>query len=258
MELLEREQFFSELDAILDDVAAGNGRFVLVSGEAGIGKSSLVERFVEAHEKQARVLWGVCDALLTPRPLGPLHDIAHKTQGNLLTLLEEEAPRASIFSAVLDELGNGRTPAIAVIEDVHWADEATIDLLKFLGRRINRINSLLIVTYRDDEVSADHPLRLALGDLPNRSIARLRLSPLSEAGVNILAERAGCRIEDLYAVTGGNPFFVTEALASKEPGVPVTVSDAVLSRAARLSPASREVLKLVSVVPGSRESLSPR
>ena len=249
MELLERKQFLDQLEAMFSDVAAGSGHFAVVSGEAGIGKTSLVERFAEAHQKQARVFWGACDALFTPRPLGPLYDIAHQTQGKVLALLEEEAPRASIFSAVLDELGNTRTPTIMVMEDVHWADEATLDLLKFLGRRINRTKSMLIVTYRDDEVGAEHPLRFVLGDLPHRSVARLRLPPLSEAGVDVLAERAGRRIEDLYAVTGGNPFFVTEALASKEGGVPVTVRDAVLSRAARLSPAPRAVLELVSVVP---------
>jgi len=251
MELLEREQFLAELEAILDGVTAGKGRFVLVSGEAGIGKSWLVERFVESHKSQARVLWGACDALFTPRPLGPLYDIAHQTQGNLLTLLEEGAPRTSIFSAALDELGDEHTPSLTVIEDVHWADEATLDLMKFLGRRINRINSMLVATYRDDEVGADHPLRLVLGDLPH--LARLRLPPLSEAAVEQLAEEAGRPLEELYAVTGGNPFFVTEALASKESGVPVTVRDAVLSRAARLSPASSAVLQLVSVVPARTE-----
>lgn len=253
MELLEREHFLGELEAILSDVIAGNGRFVLVSGEAGIGKTSLVEHFAEAHKTQARVLWGSCDALFTPRPLGPLYDIAHQTQGPLLVLLEDEAPRVSIFSAVLDELESARQPTIAVTEDVHWADEATLDLLKFLGRRINRINSMLVVTYRDDEIGAEHPLRLVLGDLPHRSVARLRLPPLSEDAVERLAESAGRGIEDLYAVTGGNPFFVTEALESKEPGVPVTVHDAVVSRAARLSPASRAVLELVSVVPARTE-----
>ncbi len=240
MELLEREQFLGELEAILSDVAVGNGRLVLVSGEAGIGKTSLVERFATAQQTQARVFWGACDALFTPRPLGPLYDIAQQTRSNLLALLEEEAPRAAIFSAALDEMKQGRAPSITVIEDVHWADEATLDLLKFLGRRITRINSMIVVTYRDDEVGADHPLRLVLGDLPPRSVARLRLPPLSEDAVERMAEGAGRRPEELYAVTGGNPFFVSEALASKEPGVPVTVRDAVLSRAARLSPAARE------------------
>jgi DNA-binding CsgD family transcriptional regulator len=253
MELLEREQFLVELEALLNDVAAGNGRLGLVSGEAGIGKTSLVERFAEEHKAQARFLWGACDALFTPRPLGPLYDIAQQSQGNLLDLLEEEASRASIFSAALDELKGGLKPSIMVIEDVHWADEATLDLLKFLGRRISRINSMIIVTYRDDEVGAEHPLRLVLGDLPHRLVARLRLPPLSEEAVKGLADRASRHIEDLYLVTCGNPFFVTEALQSQEEGVPVTVRDAVLSRAARLSQAARAVLQLVSVVPTRTE-----
>src|SRR5262245_11916218 len=250
MELLEREQFLAELEAIRSDVVAGTGRLVLVSGEPGIGKTSLVEHFAEDHPQ---VLWGACDALFTPRPLGPLYDIAHQTRGRLLALLEEEAPQAVIFSAVLNELENAEPLSLVVIEDVHWADQSTLDLLKFLGRRISRIKSMLIVTYRDDEVSADHPLRLVLGDLPHRSVARLRLPPLSANGVQTLSERAGRSIEDLHAVTGGNPFFVTEALASKERGVPVTVSDAVLSRATRLSSAARDVLELVSVVPARAE-----
>jgi predicted ATPase len=253
VELLERQEFFGELEAILSDVVAGNGRFVLVSGEAGIGKTSLLEKFTAAHKAQVRVLWGACDALFTPRPLGPLYDIAHETQGDLLERLEEEAPRASIFSAALDELENEHTPSITVIEDVHWADEATLDLLKFLGRRINRLGSMIVVTYRDDQVGVDHPLRQVMGDLPNRAVKRLLLSPLSAAAVDALAASAGRSIEDLHAVTGGNPFFVTEVLASKDSGVPVTVRDAVLSRAARLSPAARSVLELVAVVPARTE-----
>ena len=249
MELLEREGLLDELEGILEAVAAASGCILLVSGEAGIGKTTLVERFAERHNTKARVFWGACDALFTPRPLGPLYDIAPQAQGELLALLEQQAPRSSIFSAVVDELQKTKVPSITVVEDVHWADEATLDLLKFLGRRISRIKSMLIITYRDDEVSADHPLRLVLGDLPHRSVARLRLLPLSEAGVNMLAERAGRRTEDLYEVTGGNPFFVTEALASKGAGIPSTVRDAVLSRAARLSSAARAVLDLASVVP---------
>src|SRR5262245_39336527 len=249
MELLERGEFFDELEVILEAVAAGSGRIVLVSGEAGIGKTALVEGFAERHNTKAQVFWGACDALFTPRPLGPLYDIAPQTQGELHTLLEQQAPRTSIDSARLSELQKTKAPSITVVEDVHWADEATHDLLKFLGRRISRIKSMLIITYRDDEVGPDHPLRLVLGDLPQRSVARLRLLPLSEAGVNTLADRAGRQIGDLYEVTGGNPFFVTEALASKQAGIPSTVRDAVLSRAVRLSPASRAVLELVSVVP---------
>ncbi len=126
-------------------------------------------------------------------------------------------------------------------------------LLKFLSRRINKLNSLLVITYRDDEVRADHPLRLVLGDLPRSFVRSVRLPPLTHDAVDELAARAGKRIDDLYAITAGNPFFVTEALAGQDPGVPVSVSDAMLSRLARLTPAARAVVELVSVVPKKAE-----
>ncbi len=253
MDLLEREDLLVQLDTVLNEVASGKGRLVFISGEAGIGKTSLVESFVANLEKRARVLWGACDALFTPRPLGPLYDIAHQTHGKLLEQLNEEAPRNLIFSSVLAELEKQPPITLAVIEDAHWADEATLDLLKFLGRRVARINALLVVTYRDDEVGADHPLKLVLGDMPPRSVARIRLSPLSQAAVNKLADQAARPVEDIYAITRGNPFFVSEVLAHPETNVPVTVSDAVLSGAARLSHEAREVLEFVSVIPAKAE-----
>jgi ATP/maltotriose-dependent transcriptional regulator MalT len=252
MDLLERAEFFEQLLDTLAEVKLGHGRVALVTGEAGIGKTSLVEQFAETQKNECRVLWGACDALFTPRPLGPLYDIAQQLRGNLINLLENEAPRAAIFSAALDELQN-HTSTLLVIEDVHWADEATLDLLKFLGRRINKLNSLLVITYRDDEVRAEHPLRLVLGDLSRPSVRRLRLPALSEDAVAELATQAGKRMDDLYVVTGGNPFFVTEALASEDQGVPASVSDAVLSRLARLTPAARAVVELISVVPAKME-----
>jgi ATP/maltotriose-dependent transcriptional regulator MalT len=252
MDLLERAEFFEQLLDTLAEVKLGHGRVALVTGEAGIGKTSLVEQFAETQKNECRVLWGACDALFTPRPLGPLYDIAQQLRGNLINLLENEAPRAAIFSAALDELQN-HTSTLLVIEDVHWADEATLDLLKFLGRRINKLNSLLVITYRDDEVRAEHPLRLVLGDLSRPSVRRLRLPALSEDAVAELATQAGKRMDDLYVVTGGNPFFVTEALASEDQGVPASVKDAVLSRLARLTPAARAVVELISVVPAKME-----
>ena len=204
MDLLERAEFFKQLEDTLAEVARGQGRLVLVSGEAGIGKTSLVEHFVEKQKSNCRVLWGGCDALFTPRPLGPLYDLALQVGGDLLTLLEQQAPRATIFSAVFAELQN-HPSTLLVFEDVHWADEGTLDLLKFIGRRINKLNSLLLITYRDDEVQAEHPLRLVLGDLPRSSVRRVRLPRLSEDAVRELAARAGKRIDDLYAITGGNP-----------------------------------------------------
>src|SRR6266540_196604 len=150
MELLERNHALCQLDAALKDATAGQGRIVLVSGEAGIGKTSLIDRFTAVHRASTRVLWGACDALFTPRPLGPLYDIAAQMQGDLLTQLTAQANRTVLYSSFLNDLQ--QRPSIVVFEDVHWADEATLDVLTFLGRRLQRVPSVLILTYRDDEI----------------------------------------------------------------------------------------------------------
>jgi DNA-binding CsgD family transcriptional regulator/tetratricopeptide (TPR) repeat protein len=247
--LLERDQHVQVLDEALRQAAAGHGRVTVVSGEAGIGKTSLVEHFLDQCQPMPRARWGACEALFTPRPLGPLYDIAQQTQAPLRALLDGEANRATLFAAVFDDLAQGPVPAVVVIEDIHWADEATLDLIKYLARRIHRLPALLILTYRDDELSRDHPLRLVLGDLPARDVCRLRLAPLSEAAVAVLARQANRRAGELYRATGGNPFFLREALASDAPGVPPSVSDAVLAQVARRSAEAQLLLELVAVVP---------
>ena len=142
--LLERDPFLQTLDDTLRQVRTEQGRIALVSGEAGIGKTSLVEAFLQRQAAATRVLWGTCEALFTPRPLGPLYDIASQTQSPLRTLLEGETNRATLFAAVLDDLSqSGSRPTIVVIEDMHWADEATLDLIKFLSRRIHRTSAML-------------------------------------------------------------------------------------------------------------------
>ena len=251
--LFERDQFLRSLDEMLHQATEGHGRTALVSGEAGIGKTSIVECFLERHQSAIRVLWGTCEALFTPRPLGPLYDLAQQSQTPLRGVLESGANRATLFAAVLDEVAQGSLPTILVIDDIHWADEATLDLVKFLARRIHRMSALLILTYRDDELSRDHPLWLVLGDLPARDVTRLRLPPLSEAAVADLAKNAGRPADGLYAVTGGNPFFLTEVLASSALGVPTSVRDAVLARVARLSREAQRFLELAAVAPSRIE-----
>jgi DNA-binding CsgD family transcriptional regulator/tetratricopeptide (TPR) repeat protein len=248
IELLERDSFLSALSLMLNDALAGQGRIVLVSGEAGIGKTSLIENFTRTKKDTVRVLWGTCDSLFTPRPHGPLHDIALQTKGELVSLLASDADRQAIFSACFVELQNH--PTIAVFEDIHWADEATLDLIKFLGRRIQRTPSFIILTYRDDELMPNHPLWYVLGDLPPAATDRLQLMPLSKSSVTALASAADQaeRANELFITTKGNPFFVTEALASKDTGIPSTVRDAVLARAARLSPLARAVLEAAAVI----------
>ncbi len=251
MQLLERERCLADLSEWLGAAAQHGGCIALVGGEAGIGKTTLLQEFSK-QQRAAAVLWGACDALFTPRPLAPLHDIARQTQGALLAAVNSGANRDEIFTAALDELERG-AQALVVFEDMHWADEATLDLLKYLGRRIHRTRVLLAITYRDDEVGPRHPLRFVIGDLPRASTRRMTLSPLSEPAVAQLAREAGRPSKGLHSITGGNPLFVTEVLAAAADTVPVTVRDAVLARAARLSPAAREIAELACVIPGKTE-----
>lgn len=252
MDLLERDGALQELEAALTDALAGSGRLALVSGEAGIGKTVLIECFARAHAEDARVLWGACDALFTPRPLGPLQDMAAQLKGNLPALLHAPSQWGSLFSTVLVELQN--RPTLAVFEDVHWADEATLDLLKYLGRRIARTSSLVIVTYRDDELGPRHPLRGVLSDLSETpECRRISLAPLSPEAILALANQRqtnGRALDHraLHSQTGGNPFFATEILANPTDGIPPTVRDAVLARASRLSPSAYAVLQAAAVI----------
>lgn len=253
MDLLERDYYLDQLSGLLHMAMAGQGRTVLISGEAGIGKTTLVEQFVNQSCGAVRQLWGACEALFTPRPLGPLYDIAAQLHGNLITLMGRETERSALFFALLEEFQKSSGPTIVVFEDVHWADEATLDLVKYLGRRILHLPVLFLVTYRDNELTLHHPLHSVLGDLPGKAVARLKLIPLSEPAVIELARRADRPADQLYAATGGNPFFVTEVLASDAPGVPLMVRDAVSSRVARLSCEAQSLLELASVVPNRVE-----
>ncbi|MBE0611339.1 MAG: AAA family ATPase [Dehalococcoidia bacterium] len=242
MELLERDGLLRDLDDRLAEAAAGNGRMVLVAGEAGIGKTSLVRAFAERCGGRAHVLHGACDPLATPRPLGPFLD--------MLAPGEELAggSRAEQLAACRALLVRQGGPTVAIIEDVHWADEATLDALRFIGRRLQGMSALVLVTYRDDEVPVGHPVRLVLGDLSGApGVSRLRVPPLTAAAVASLARATGVDPSSLYESTRGNPFFVTEVIAAGG-GVPATVQDAVLTRASRLSPAARAAVQEAAVV----------
>lgn len=246
MQLLERETQLRLLDDALREVDSGVGSVALVYGEAGIGKTSLVEHFLRQHTDSYRILRGACDALFAPRPLGPLHDIAQHTRGTLLKKLEAAADRTAIFSAALAELSG--EPTIALIEDIHWADEATLDLLRYIGRRIRQTSSLLLLTYRDDEIGMDHPLRRLLGDPgTSGSLHRIPISALSKDAVQELARNKQVNALELYRLTNGNAFYVTEVLAA-DGGIPETIRDAVLARAARLSGREQKILEAAAVL----------
>ncbi|GIM88912.1 ATP-binding protein [Paractinoplanes toevensis] len=260
MDLLERDDELAALGRLLAESAAG-GRVAIVSGEAGAGKSTLAAAFAEAAGPRAHVVWGACDPLLTPRALGPLHDIARALGGRLRDRIAD-APRVEVFDLFLTALDRPPQAArpVVVLEDLHWADEATLDMVAFLGRRLALCRALLLITYREEEIAPDHRLRTVLAGLPRGLTRRVSLPPLSAAAVAEMARRAGRNSPDVYAVTGGNPLLVTEVLAARTEGVPPTVRDLVLSRLAALTEPARDVARLVSVVPAhtSAELLAGR
>ena len=251
MPLLERDEALADLHAALGSARRGEGRVALVSGGAGLGKTSVVRAFLAGVGTDVAVREGACDDLLTPRPLGPIHDLSRRSGPALARALAGGDVHA-VFTALLDELAGG-APTVVVVEDVHWADDASLDALAFVARRIERLPALLVLTYRDDDLSAEAPLRRVLGGLRAPAAVRIALAPLSPHAVVQLAgqEEAGRR---LYASTGGNPFFVTELLAAEHEGTPASVSHAVMARVARLPPPTRELLDLLAVVPARTEA----
>jgi DNA-binding CsgD family transcriptional regulator len=252
--LLERAPDLEELSESLAEVGrTRRGRVLLVGGEAGIGKTSLVRRFCEQSSEQASVLWGACDPLFTPRPLGPLLAVAVGAGGEPRRVVESEALPHEVV-AVLAVALRARAPTVFVLEDAHWADEATLDVIRLLARRVESLPALVVVTYRDDELDANHQLRLVLGDVSTTGVMqRLKLAPLSPTAVASLAEPYDVDPDELYLKTNGNPFFVVEALDAGADAIPATVRDAVLARAARLGPDARALLDAVAIVPPRAE-----
>ncbi|MBV9169151.1 MAG: hypothetical protein JOZ81_03585, partial [Chloroflexi bacterium] len=211
-----------------------------------------MQQFCASMRSRAQVMLGACDPLSTPRPLGPLLDIASDLGDHLAQLLADAAPRPAVFASMLSALASVDRLPLIVFEDLHWADEATLDLLRFLGRRIGSCRAMLIATFRDDQVGARHPLRVVLGDLASTSgVQRLSVAPLSPQAVATLAAGSGLAPLELHRRTGGNPFFVTEVLAAGGTTTPPTIRDAVLARLARLSDRARDALDAAAVI-GSR------
>jgi predicted ATPase len=160
-------------------------------------------------------------------------------------------PRPAVLVTALLHALRERPGAVLVLEDVHWADEGTLDVLRLLGRRMQDVPALAIVTFRDDEPG---PLRVVLGELATAmGVERIELPPLSAEAVRTLAEPHGIDADALHRSTGGNPFYVTEVLSAPAAAIPATVRDAVLARAARLSPPARELLERLAVIPGAAD-----
>ncbi len=247
MELLERE---SALDTLADAHAAaarGAGRAVAISGEPGIGKTSLVRRFLDDLDEDARLLLGTCDDLSIARPLGPFRDLAGSVSAGLKEALAAGAPPHDIQDLLIAELERTPRPTVLVVEDVHWADDATLDSLAVLGRRIGTLPALLVTTYRAGETPPGHQLHATLAAIRPEYSVLIELFPLSR---NAVASLAGEDADEIYSATRGNPFYVVELLASRnEAELPPSVANAVLARTSRLDDAARRLVELVSVVP---------
>lgn len=244
--LLERESQLAALREYAADAARGVGRLVLVEGEAGIGKSTLLERLEEVVP-DATWAWGACEGLSTPRPLAPLHDLADQLGGELQKLCRDQASRDHLFDALVDRLREEPDRLVIVFEDVHWADDATLDLLRLLARRVQRLPVLVLVTFREE-----HPaprLREALGELVRqRTVRRVTLPTLSLAAVQQLAGDREVDAAEVHRLTGGNPYFVAELLATGREGLARTAHDAVLSRVGTLSRDARTAIEAAALL----------
>ncbi|MUL75888.1 helix-turn-helix transcriptional regulator [Mycolicibacterium sp. CBMA 226] len=253
--LLERDAVLTALGSAARRAAHGDGQLVLLRGEAGVGKTAVLARFVAGLGPSLRVLRGWCDPLAAPRPLGPLVDALADLGGpaaGRLNAAINAGDIAALYAGLLAVLGDGHR-WVWVIEDAHWADGATLDLVRFIGRRVGSLPLLLVVSYRDDELHAQHPLALALGDVAGAErVQRIGLAPLSRDAVAIVATGTGINAAQLYQLTGGNPFYVTEVLAAgpellDHDALPQSVAEAVWGRLGRLGDPARETAYAVAV-----------
>jgi DNA-binding CsgD family transcriptional regulator/tetratricopeptide (TPR) repeat protein len=250
--MLERDAELAALAAAIRAAGDGRGSAVLISGEAGIGKSSLVEALRSQLPAEGRMFVGYCDDLTTPRTLGPFRDLVGSV-GTELSEAVTDGDRDRLLPALLAELNWPSHPAVLVIEDVHWADEATLDALRYLVRRVAALPAVVVLTYRDDELGREHRLHRLLGQASRAEhVHRLPLHQLSAGAVQQLSESSPVSATDLLALSGGNPFFIHELLASAhDDQVPPSVADAVLDRVRRLDPATQDLLEQLSVVPAA-------
>lgn len=241
MRIVERDGLVGRLRAAVQAARAGDGRMILVSGEAGAGKTAVVREVVA----DVPALWGFCEPLGTPRPLGPFRDI-----GRQLSPPPGALDVVAIGERMLDEVRTG--DLVLVVEDAHWIDAASADLLRFVGRRIGSSGGTLLLTFRD-ELDADHPLRSVLGDLATAAaVLRVDVPPLSVAAVTELVAGTALDPREAHRLTGGNAFLVSQLAADpgRTDGVAATVRDSVMTRVGRLPAPARDLVELLSVVPG--------
>ncbi|HET6746422.1 MAG TPA: AAA family ATPase, partial [Candidatus Limnocylindria bacterium] len=249
MPLIERAEQLAALDELLNHATKGTGRLALVRGEAGAGKTALLRAFLRDVPDNLDAAIGYCDGIATPRPLSPIHDLARALGNGLADLLQRSATREEIRDHLLGCYQ--RKPAVLAIEDVQWADDATIDLIRQLARRIDETSALLLLTYREESQPPVGMARL-LGQLATSpSAQQIQVPPLSRSAVAAMAAESSVDPDELYRLTGGNPFFTSEMLASSSTTVPRTIRDLIRGRIAELDTRARTALEAAAVL-GSR------
>ena len=253
MALIERDGFMASLQKHFGDIADGEGHCIFISGEAGIGKTALVKAFCKKQSDECSIYHGACDALFTPRPLAPLYDILWQVNKERWPTSPSSEERSALFANFFQELSAKKGKLLIVFEDIHWADEGTLDFIRFFARRIYQLPCLFILTYRDNEIHSMHPLRNVLGQLPPDSFTKLLVTRLSKQAVVEMATQKGYSGEDVYSVSGGNPFYVNEILASYSPGVPDNIKDSILSVYERQKEGTKNAWQIWSVMPEGLE-----
>jgi DNA-binding CsgD family transcriptional regulator len=247
--LLERDYELAVLTAAVEEAGQGKGSVVLVQGEAGIGKSSLIAALRDRLGDGTRLLVGRCDDLALPRILGPFRDLVGAVGPELTAALRDPVDRDEMLTALQADLSSPRRATVLAVEDLHWAEEPTLDVLRFLVRRVDRMPVVLVLTYRDDELRHTHPLHQLLSFAAGGvTTHRLTLRRLSETAVARLSVAAGADADEVFRVTSGNPFFVHEVLTSGS-RIPPTVKDAVLARLNVLDAAGRQAVEQLCVIP---------
>lgn len=243
--LVEREHELEVLHQAHAKIALKGGNVVLIYGEAGIGKTSLVQTFLDDLQPESPIAQGLCDPLSTPRPMGPIRDVAR----SVMKLLPDG--EQSLFDGMVETLTDSPHRHVIVLEDMHWADQASLDWLQYFGRRISQLPVMLLVTFRHTDVDPAHPLRSALGVIPSQRTHRLHLQPLSINAVAGMNLPPGMSVTRLYEITNGNAFFISEILGNPQDAVsvPESIVDAVNARINLLNSDPISVLEVCSCFP---------
>ncbi|WP_081736424.1 LuxR C-terminal-related transcriptional regulator [Amycolatopsis orientalis] len=248
---------FSERHGVLDGLTAmAHGaapvRIAVVTGEAGSGKSTLLRAFLDKAADGADVLYGRCDPFSAARPLAPLFDLA-RSGGVALTA--PAVGRAELFDGFLTALRGRTRPAILALEDVHWADDATLDLLSFVARRLDEVDASIVVTYRDEEIGGTHGIHAVLAGMPTDRIRHFPLPALAEKTIEALAAELSTTVGELRRQTGGNPLLIGEIARHGDAAAEsIRLRALVASRLAVADPAAIDLVNQVSVSPDGVEA----